>query len=121
MEIKERGFGSLNIGDQERGYHIGTYQSKVFCNVRGVELKQYLDEMARYDSYTKSESLEKAQWVCDYVYSALVAYAKIKKHSIDFDADDVTFWVDTTPLTETAKVFATLIQMQRDMPKKSDA
>jgi hypothetical protein len=134
MEIKERGFGSMNIGGQERGFHIGTYQARVFCEVRGIELADYLRELEEFatelqkaqDKTASSDSkslpsMVRNQWVCDFTYSALVAYCKFNKIPVDFDADEVTFWTDMASTEETAKPFTVLFTMQRDMPKKSDA
>ncbi|MDO7847454.1 hypothetical protein Q5H92_13875 [Hymenobacter sp. M29] len=118
MEIKERGFGSMLLNGQERGFHIGTYQSKVFCDVRGIKLDQYFEELNKFNF---SNSMENNVFVCDLLYSALVAYAKFRKEPVDFDADEVTFWADAAGGDEVAKLFVVMAEMRRDTPKKSDA
>lgn len=90
----------MALNGQERPFHIGTYQARVFCEQRGVEL----DEYQRVLSGLGSKTLKDSVLICDLVYSGLVAGAKLKKLPLDFDADEVSFWIDADP-GEAAKFF----------------
>jgi len=119
MEIKERGYGRMTIGGQERGFRVGTYQSKVFCDVRGIKLDQFFEEL---EKFSFANNMENNIWICDYLYSALVADCKFRKVEPDFEQDDVLFWVDAEGVTEeVAKLFVVMAEMKRNTPKKSDA
>lgn len=119
MEIKERGYGRMTIGGQARGFRVGTYQSKVFCDVRGIKLDEFFEELNKFNF---TNTIENNVWVCDYLYSALVADCRFRKVEPDFTPDDITFWVDAHgALEEVAKLFVVMAEMKRDTPKKSDA
>ena len=118
MEIIERGFGKMNIGGQVRDFHIGTYQSKVFCKVQGIELKAYFEELAKFNF---DNNMENNVLICNLIYSALVAYAAFKGETVDFTADQVMFWSDMADPNEVAKILLVMHQLNREAPKKSDA
>ncbi|ALW86334.1 hypothetical protein AUC43_15325 [Hymenobacter sedentarius] len=115
MEIKERGFGTMTIGGKDRGFHIGTYQSKVFCDTRGIKLDDYFEELNKFNF---TNSMANNQFVCDLLYSALVAYATFHDEPIDFTPVKVTFWADMASPDEVAKLFVVMAEMRRDTPKK---
>ncbi|WBA43165.1 hypothetical protein [Hymenobacter canadensis] len=115
METKERGFGTMVIGGRERGFHIGTFQSKVFCDHRGIKPSDYLEELGKF---ALVNSVENNIFVCDLLYSALVAYGTFKREQIDFTADDVMFWADMAETEELAKLFTVMGEMRRNTPKK---
>jgi hypothetical protein len=118
MEIKERGFGSMLLNGQERGFHIGTYQSKVFCDVRGIKLSEYFEELNKLDF---TNNLDNNVFVSDLLYSALAAYATFKDEPVDFTPVKVSVWADTAGPDEVAKLFVVMAELQRNTPKKSAA
>ncbi|UPL50530.1 hypothetical protein [Hymenobacter sublimis] len=118
MEIVERGFGTMTIGGKERGFHIGTYQAKLFCKVRNIELRTYVDEIGKF---TFENNMENNVWINDYLYSALAAYDTFKDQVIDYTPVTVCFWSDMAGPEEIAKLFEVMAAMKRDTPKKSEA
>jgi hypothetical protein len=118
MVITERGFGKMDIGGQVRGFHVGTYQSKVFCKVAGIELKDYFKELEKFNF---ENNMENNVIVCNLIYSALVAYATFKDETVDFTSDKVMFWADQADPNEVAKILLVMHQLNREAPKKSDA
>lgn len=102
-ELQIRGFGEMEIGGAVRPFHLGTYQARVFCERRNVELAAYQQAVS---ALTGSAGLQDQVLLCDLLYSALTAGAKLTKQPIEFDADDVTFWVDAADLREVGKLFS---------------
>lgn len=101
-DLQIRGYGEMAIGDATRPFHIGIYQARTFCELRGCELEEYHSLVATLGSGGLKDSL----LLCDVLYSALVAGAKLKKQATDFTADDVVMWVDTAAEGEVRKLFA---------------
>lgn len=121
MQIAERGFGKMNLGMesmgtlQERGYHIGTYQAKLFCRERGIELQQYLDEV---NTFKFENTIYNNDLLATLIYSALAAYDTFMGAAIDYTPVQVSFWLGVAPIEEVAKFFHTLGALAADTPKK---
>lgn len=118
------GDGRLEIGGQLRPYYIGTYQTAIFCELQAegfdlqdynqllleVALNQHNQSKAAREGVAYAPSGRKALTAAenrDFLYSALVAGAKRERLPVDFDADQVGFWIDEAAAEEAAKPFAT--------------
>lgn len=107
-QLTIRGYGLMHLGDADRPYYLGTFQARVFCEHRGVELDAYQQAVA---AMTGERGLLDSILICDLVYSALVAGARRDKLDVDFTADDVVFWVDEAQPDELRKLFDTARSM----------
>lgn len=113
-----RGFGEMEIGGQLRPFHLGTFQARVFCERRAVELHEYQVAVAKLSG---TGGLADAVLLGDLLYSALMAGAKLNKLPVDFDADEVSFWMDAADAEEIKKLFtvaASLATAEPDAPGK---
>lgn len=108
MELAIRGFGTMTIGGQERPFMLGTLQARVYCEQQGIELDDYQTSVA---SITDGGGLRSATIVEALLYSALVAGAKLRKLPVDFDADDVSFWVAAADAEEIGKLFTVALAL----------
>lgn len=108
MELAIRGFGSMQIGGQERPFMLGTLQARVYCEQQGIELDAYQESVA---SITATGGLKSATIIEALLYSALVAGAKLRKLPVDFDADEVSFWVAAADAEEIGKLFSVAMDL----------
>lgn len=103
----------MSIGGQEdRPFHLGTYQARAFCEQQRIELDAYhscLNELT-------TGGLKSAVLVEALVWSALVAGAKLKKVPFEADADEVSFWIAEAPVDEIGKLFAVAIALNDTAP-----
>lgn len=107
-DLQIRGYGRMTIGGEVRPFHLGTFQARVFCEQRKVELSEYQQAVAVLGS---SDGLLNQVLLCDLLYSALVAGAKRDRLPCDFDADDVSFWFDEAPKEEVVKLIEVAIAL----------
>lgn len=113
MDLQIRGFGTMAIGGQERPFHLGTYQARVFCEHQKLELDAYREAVSGIGS---GEGLKNSVLIEVLLYSALAAGAKFKKLPVDFDADDVSFWLAGAPAEEVSKLFAVAFELAKTAP-----
>ena len=101
------------IGGEQRPYHWGTLQSKIFCQVRQVELADYQQAVA---ALTGANGLADAVLLVDLVYSALAAGAELHDKPFPYTNNKVSFWVDTVAPEEIKKFFQTAADLATTTP-----
>lgn len=90
MSDKPSGYGTMQIGGQERPYHVGVHQSDAFCRLRGITLKEY-GELFSYENLKDQKLLPNDY--ADFTYSALVAGYEWDNLRVDFTPIRVRAWV----------------------------
>lgn len=115
MKIAERGYGTLHLGGEDRPFLIGTYQAKTFCTMRGIELGAYFEELSKFKF---ENGLDNDQFLCELVYSALVAGGVLYDAPVDYSLDKLTVWLDTAAPDEIAKFFFVWMKLDQEAPKK---
>ena len=99
MSTKPSGYGTMQIGGQERPYQVGTNQGDVFCRLHhrkddtGAPLS-----LKAYSELFSPARLGKQQLtggdLRDFIYSALAAGYDNDGLRVDFSAFDVGNWLD---------------------------
>lgn len=95
-----RGTINVKIGGEDRPIYFGTNQGRIYCELRGVTLKQMQEELNRIaivkevDGKTVVESEANGGELVDLVYSALKAGAQYHDQPFDFTNTKVGFWLD---------------------------
>lgn len=90
---KLRGYTEVVIGGKKRPVKFGTNQTILFCQQRGITLKQYAET---FDSKRlKALDIDPAI-MRDLYWSALVDGARYKKTGEEITPDDVGDWMDTS-------------------------
>ncbi|UOR07161.1 hypothetical protein MUN82_08700 [Hymenobacter aerilatus] len=119
VHLAIRGEGSMLIGGEQRPYHWGTLQSRIFCENRGVELSGYQEAVSEL---TGAGGLKDSVLIVDLVHSALAAGAELHDLPFEYTPKKVSFWVDeaaqTTP-EEIAKFFQTARDLATTAPGKA--
>lgn len=91
------GINHIEIGGQSRPLRFGPNQASKFRDVRGIETDEVEAEIKKAADFFVFRDL---------VYSALWAGARFEKLSVDFDNEEVGFWLEEVDLEEFAKEFA---------------
>jgi hypothetical protein len=125
-----KGTALINIGGKERPIYFGFMQSRIFCELRGKEYYEYLDEVNKAfglkdnpipDGLSEEERtqhiIRKMDMfiMADLIYSGLAAGCKHPDHRTkqDFTSEDVCFWIETMEPEEMGKVYATLLDANK--------
>ncbi|MBC6988933.1 hypothetical protein [Hymenobacter sp. BT491] len=85
-----RGTGTINLGGAVRPFHVGTNQTRIYCELHDLSLEQYNEQMG-VDALQKGLKLGAA---IDFLYSALASGAQNNGLPIDFDPTTVGQWMD---------------------------
>ncbi|PTX14460.1 hypothetical protein C8N40_111125 [Pontibacter mucosus] len=133
-----KGTALIQIGGKERPIYFGFMQSRIFCELRGKEYYEYLDEVNKAfglkdnpipDGLTEAERTQHIVRkmdmfiMADLVYSGLAAGCKHPDYRIkqDFTADDVCFWIEGMEPEEMGKVYATLLDANKSPNEPAQA
>lgn len=115
MSQKPTGYGTMQIGGQERPFQVGTNQADLFQRLRHVSLKEYGElfslDVLRQQSYTSGD-------LRDFVYSALAAGYENDGLRIDFTPANVGNWIDDAGLDETGEVVKPLLEMVAQVQRR---
>lgn len=115
---KPSGYGIIQIGGQERPFHVGTNQGDHFCRLRNISLMEYGELFSPQNLQDKKL---KGGDIADFVYSALVAGAEWDGLRVEFNHIHVRSWFDspdadsnelTKPLTEMFNQMKTRIERE---------
>ena len=117
MSAKPSGYGTMQIGGQERPFQIGTNQGDVFQRLRHVSLKDYGAMFS--PAALQAEALTGGD-LRDFVYSALVAGYENDGLRVDFSHLDVGNWIDDAPLEESGEVVKPLTEMLQQLIRKAE-
>jgi len=102
----------MRIGNEDRPVKFGINQTDLFCELRGIKLKDYYSLLASFETgdYMFGD-------IRDLVWSALKDGARQAGEPFEFDSLTVGDWMDSDP----AKFIAeTLEQLVGSLPKPSE-
>lgn len=114
MSDKPNGYGTMQIGGQERPFHVGTNQGEVFASLqhrrgedgRPMSLHAYSDlfslDRLRNNELTGAD-------LRDFVYSALVSGYEVDNMRPDFGHMQVGYWLDDAEAEEAGKPLQEMI------------
>lgn len=108
MSDKPSGYGTMQIGGQERPFHVGINQGEIFAELphrrgedgRPLSLRAY-GELFSLDRL-KENDLTGAD-LRDFVYSALASGYAVDGARLDFNHVQVGHWLDDADADEAAK------------------
>lgn len=106
MSHKPSGYGLMQIGGQERPFHVGTNQGDIFCRLRNISIQQF------GELFSDPATLKGGD-IADLVYSALVAGAEWDGLRVDFNHIHVRAWIDDADATEAAKPLTEMIEQTK--------
>ena len=114
---KPSGYGTMQIGGQERPFQVGTNQGDIFQRLRHVSLKDYGALFS--PAALQAEALTGGD-LRDFVYSALVAGYQNDGLPVDFSHLDVGNWIDDAPFEENGEVVKPLTEMLQQLIRKAE-
>lgn len=88
---KPSGYGLMQIGGQERPFHVGTHQGDIFCRLHNISLKEFGE---LFSPHNLKEQKIKGGDIADFVYAALVAGADWDGLRVEFNHIHVRSWFD---------------------------
>lgn len=113
---KPSGYGTLQLGGQERPFQVGTNQGDIFQRLRQVSLKEY---GALFSPAALQAEVLTGGDLRDFVYSALVAGYENDGLPVDFSHLDVGNWIDDAPLEDGEQVVKPLTEMLHQLVRKA--
>lgn len=114
-ELAIRGYGRLVIGGEERPFSVGTtVQGRLLCELRGIELAEYRDLMAKL--FDANGAIQDQDLLRDWLYSALKAGSMRDRVEFTPDETDWLFWSDELPASEWGKFFAVVGALNQTAP-----
>lgn len=126
MHAKPNGYGTMQIGGQERPFHVGLNQGGIFQQLHhrkgadgfAMSLKAY-GELFSPQRLSRNElSGDDAR---DFIYSALASGYQVDGLTVDFTAQQVGFWLDDCDAEEAAKPFnEMLVQLTRSIEQQME-
>lgn len=126
MSAKPNGYGTMQIGGQERPFHVGLNQGGIFQQLHhrkgedghAMSLKAY-GELFSPPRLARNElSADDAR---DFVYSALASGYQVDGLRVDFTPMSVGFWIDEADAEEIAKPFTEMLaQLTRRMQQQQE-
>ena len=102
----------MNIGNKDRPIKFGINQTDLFCELRGITLKDYYELLAKFETgeYMFGD-------IRDLVWSALKDGARQAKTEFTLDRFDVGDMMDENP---TEIIAQTLTELVGTLPKATD-
>jgi hypothetical protein len=116
MSAKPSGYGTMQIGGQERPFHVGTNQGDVFQRLRGISLKEYGE---LFSPQNLQELNLKGGDIADFVYSALIAGAEYDGLRVDFNHIHVRAWLDDADPQEGSKPIGEMLNQAVERAKRA--
>lgn len=110
-----RGFTTVRIGGKLRPVKFGTNQTIVFCQLRGITLKDYAEtfKQERLDNYSVDGSESR-----DLIWSALKDGARYKNQDFEYKPEDIGDWLDNVDESELKKMFSAIVTPTIEKPAK---
>lgn len=102
----------ISIGGQERPLKFGTNATFLFCQKRGITLKQF-GEVFAADKLANND-IDGSE-IRDLIWAGLVAGAKSNNLPVDFDEWTVGDWIDDLSAADMGNVLSTFGE---DVPTK---
>jgi hypothetical protein len=107
---KPSGYGTMQIGEAERPFHVGTQQGEVFAQLpnrvrpdgRPMSLAAYGE---LFNPQNLSEHTLSGGDVRDFLYSALASGCEVDGLPVDFTPTQVGYWIDDADAMEVSKPF----------------
>ncbi|SNR92448.1 hypothetical protein [Hymenobacter mucosus] len=123
MSTKPSGYGLMQIGGQERPFHVGTHQSDIFCRLHNMSIKAYSEMFSPQNLQAQNLT---AGDIADFVYSSLVAGAEWDGLRVELTPLHVRAWVDDAQTEETTKPIAEMLKQvvaraERDAERAGNA
>jgi hypothetical protein len=130
---KPSGYGTMEIGEAERPFHVGTNQGELFCLLPNRQREDGRPmALGTYGELFSPQSLSEATLsggdVRDFVYSALASGCEIDGLPVDFTPTEVGYWIDDAEASEVSKPFKEMLaqvvkryQRQLDRLKNAEA
>ena len=107
---KPSGYGTMQLGDQDRPFQVGTNQADIFCNLQHRKADgRALPLLDYYQLFGSTDTLLGAP-LRDFVFSALVAGYQNDGHRVDFTHLDVGNWIDEGDDEEVAKPLNVMLE-----------
>lgn len=96
------GFDHIDIGGQKRPIKFGTNQTAIFCQLRGITLKQFTEIINPVKII--NQEIDGSE-IRDLIYSGLVAGCKTTRSDVEFNEIDVGDWIDELKQDELRHIF----------------
>lgn len=117
MASKPTGYGTMQIGGQERPFQVGTNQADVFQRLRHVSLKEYGET---FGLEALQQQLLTSGDIRDFNYSALVAGYENDGQRVDFTPANVGNWIDDAPMEASAEIMKPLTEMVGQIQRRAE-